>query len=197
MLFTRTKSPLALKYFKSIRTFMVAPGAWPAEIFGEKISVLVIFHRATLPYHTSLIVVGKFYYIWMHMDELSFLDLGHMIITALLGTLTAVRSILPPLQNYHMLLLKFINVMHLMHSTNKGRYYNQPIVCNFTRRRFGHIWNTVLIFGQMRPSTSFSLWTALNGEQLESLTARTFRIGLTALPPPSLRWLAVHNSTFL
>nr|BAI66608.1 odorant receptor [Ostrinia scapulalis] len=125
MLFTRTKSPLALKYFKSVRTFMVAPGAWPAEIFGEKLSVLVIFHRATLPYHTSLIVVGKFYYIWMHMDELSFLDLGHMIITALLGTLTAVRSVVPQLQSYHKLLLKFINLMHLMHSTNKGPYYNQ------------------------------------------------------------------------
>nr|AIZ94615.1 putative pheromone receptor OR5 [Ostrinia nubilalis] len=125
MLFRRAKSPLALKYFKSIRTVMVAPGVWPAEIFGEKISVVAIVHRVTLPYHTSLIVVGELYYIWMHMHELTFLDLGHMIITTLLGILTAVRSILPQLQSYHKLLLKFINVMHLMHSTNKGPYYNQ------------------------------------------------------------------------
>ncbi|XP_063838029.1 uncharacterized protein LOC135087121 [Ostrinia nubilalis] len=146
MLFRREKSPIALDYFKMIRTFMVAPGAWPAEIFGEKLSVLVIYHRATLPYHTSLIVVGELYYIWTHMDELGFLDLGHMVITTLLGILTAVRSILPQLQNYHKLLLRFINEMHLLHFKNKGAYYRKM---NDTIDRFSSYYtkfSVVLIF---------------------------------------------------
>nr|BAJ61934.1 odorant receptor [Ostrinia nubilalis] len=125
MLFKREGDPLALNYFKIIRIFMVAPGAWPADVFGEKLSLLVRVHRALMPYHTSVIVIGELYYLYIHKEELDFLNMGHMIIFTFLGVLIAIRSILPQLRKYHLLLTKFVRVMHLMHFKNKGPYYKQ------------------------------------------------------------------------
>ncbi|XP_028173861.1 uncharacterized protein LOC114362599 isoform X5 [Ostrinia furnacalis] len=87
--FFREGDPLALNYFKIIRIFMVAPGAWPADVFGEKLSLLVRVHRALMPYHTSVIVIGELYYLYIHKEELDFLNMGHMIIFTFLAVLIA------------------------------------------------------------------------------------------------------------
>ncbi|XP_028173858.1 uncharacterized protein LOC114362599 isoform X2 [Ostrinia furnacalis] len=99
--FFREGDPLALNYFKIIRIFMVAPGAWPADVFGEKLSLLVRVHRALMPYHTSVIVIGELYYLYIHKEELDFLNMGHMIIFTFLAVLIAINETVDKISYYY------------------------------------------------------------------------------------------------
>lgn len=92
ILYCRNKSPLTLKYIKIIRSFLRPPGGWPSEVFGEKLSLAIRFHRVTLPFHTSLIVIGGFYHLYDNVHRLSFLEFGHIIITTLLAMVTVVSN---------------------------------------------------------------------------------------------------------
>ncbi|KAL0852204.1 hypothetical protein ABMA28_000426 [Loxostege sticticalis] len=116
-------SPLGLEYIKLLSRFLVPPGTWPADAFGKKVFIGVKVHRYTLPYHTFMIVFGLFYYLLEHASEMNFLDIGENILTTFLGTVTAVRSILPTMKSYRILIRKFGREFHLEHYTHMGQIY--------------------------------------------------------------------------
>nr|AFK30403.1 odorant receptor 6 [Ostrinia furnacalis]BAR43448.1 olfactory receptor 6 [Ostrinia furnacalis] len=119
------ESPLQLGYIKTIRFFLRPSGSWPSDVFEGYLPLPIRIHRATLPFHTTIIVMGGLYYITDNFHRLSFLDMGHMIITTFLAMVTALRSILPNLQTYNSLLCKFIQEFHLMHHAYKGDYFEE------------------------------------------------------------------------
>nr|AFK30396.1 E-race odorant receptor 3 [Ostrinia nubilalis] len=120
------QNPSTLNYIKTVKNFLGASGIWPSNIFSDKLQPLVFrVHRQTLPYHTMLIVFGGLHYLSDNFHRMSFLDMGHMILSTFLAMVTAMRSVVPNLKVYAALVTKLGREIHLMHFAHKGPYYEE------------------------------------------------------------------------
>nr|BAI66606.1 odorant receptor [Ostrinia scapulalis] len=120
------QNPSTLNYIKTVENFLGASGIWPSNIFSDKLQPLVFrVHKQTLPYHTMLIVIGGLHYLSDNFHRMSFLDMGHIILSTFLAMVTAMRSVVPNLKVYAALVTKLGREIHLMHFAHKGPYYEE------------------------------------------------------------------------
>ncbi|CAG9097102.1 unnamed protein product [Plutella xylostella] len=126
---SRKAGALDLQYIQILRRFLWFNGAWPGDVLGEPVPLLIRYHKYQIQVQSILVLIAQVNYLWKFNDEMSFLMMGHVYITTFLTAVTLVRCSLPFFQEYHNISKTFLTEFHLFYHKHKGKY--EAEICAF------------------------------------------------------------------
>nr|WCC57433.1 odorant receptor 36 [Papilio glaucus] len=138
----RSQKILSINYIKVHRLFLWLLGAWPEELFDEKISFVTRNHRRSMVIQTACVMMGQFNYLIQNRKEINVFDAGHVCLTISLTVLTFVRTILLSLNKYGAIIKKFITKFHLENFKHVGKHFDE---INTTTNKISWIFLRIML----------------------------------------------------
>ncbi|XP_045535722.1 uncharacterized protein LOC106707987 [Papilio machaon] len=84
---------LSIHYIKVHRLFLWILGAWPEEMFDEKITFITRNHRRSMMIQIGLVMLGQFNYLIQNRKKINVFDAGHVCLTISLTINTTTNKI--------------------------------------------------------------------------------------------------------
>ncbi|XP_060808823.1 uncharacterized protein LOC106136540 [Amyelois transitella] len=113
--------PQDINYMKQLRIYMIIIGAWPGKLFGEPERYRLVYRCYNFALSFSLFV-SDLLYIRNNTGVLTFIEIGHSYITALMNVVCLARYASVFSKKLDKSIVDFVREIHLFNHRNESEY---------------------------------------------------------------------------